>query len=509
MQPPGAGRPVQRIGSGDEPPSQAPPTARQVAFVREEGLNLREGPGQEWRSLAQLKFGQRVYVLNGQPGWSKVAVLGQTGYVSAPRIHPPPEALIQKDPGLRMIKVRSGQTFWGLVKEMYGIQGNEGTPDQNINHFINAIRAVNQAEAFEVKTGILDDLGNAVISGRDASDTYLIAGVDLWIPSFGVAAAMDVGSGTVTGEVARIVKKIEQKIDDFIDACKASGKYIPGAIAHHAGEMAGALLHGLIDFALDAVKILGVSTAVGALIGALFGGVGAIPGAEVGFEIGLLILEYYGLYVLIEAILGIADQLVTRLGQFISLVWTANGDKKQLEQAGKTLADALGILVSAALVALAAYLLKRGGKALSETKFAKTVGEQPLARWLADRQKLTTSKELLEKSKKTAHGAAKVIPQVGDNLQALMGDSTLTPSQTTVNLELAQKYAAEMSAGRWDWNDPVRKIILDPNGNIMSGHHRVVAAKLAGITIPESGIYRSTTFQIPDKIRAWSDMTFE
>ena len=481
-----------------------------VAFVREEGLNLREGPDQKSRSLAKLAFGQRVHVLDEQPGWEEVAVLGQMGYVSAPRIHFPPDSLLKKDPGLRLIRVRPGQTFWGLVKEMYGIQGNEGTPDQNINHFINAIRAVNKAEAFEVKTDILDDLGNAIISGRDASDTYLKAGVNLWIPSFTVAAAMDVGSGTVTGEVARLVKKIEQKIDDFIEACKASWKYIPGAIAHYAGEMAESLLSGLIEFAKDAAKILVASTAAGALIGALLGGgAGAIPGAEAGFEIGLLILEYYGLYQLVKAVLEVAGNLVAKLGEFIKLVWTANGDRKQIDQAGRTLADALGILVAAALVAVVAYLLKKGGKALSESKFAKTVGETRLAQWFNERQKLTTSKELLEKGKEPAPGAAKFVPKVGDNLETLMGDSTLTPSQTTVTLEVAQRYAAEMSAGRWNWNHPTDKIILDPKGNIMSGHHRVVAAKLAGIPIPESGIYRSSTLQIPEKVRTWSDVTFE
>jgi hypothetical protein len=163
------------------------------------------------------------------------------------------------------------------------------------------------------------------------------------------------------------------------------------------------------------------STAAGALIGALLGGgAGAIPGAEAGFEIGLLILEYYGLYQLVKAVLEVAGNLVAKLGEFIKLVWTANGDRKQIDQAGRTLADALGILVAAALVAVVAYLLKKGGKALSESKFAKTVGETRLAQWFNERQKLTTSKELLEKGKEPAPGAAKFVPKVGDNLETLM-----------------------------------------------------------------------------------------
>jgi hypothetical protein len=392
--------------SPQDPPQ--PPEAR-VAFVREEGLNLRAGPDQKAASLRQMKFGQRVHVLedSGKGEWLKIAVLGQTGYVYKPRIHFPPKDLIAKDPGLTLIKVKPGQTFWGLVKDSYGIQGNESSRDQNIDHFINAIRAVNKPEAFKVKTGILDDIGNAVVPGRDASDTELNAGVDLWIPSFGVAARMDVASGTVTGEVTRYAKKFKQKIDDFGAACRASGKYIPGAIGRNAGEAAMGMLQGLIDFALDAAKILAVSTAAGALLGSFFGGVGAVPGAEIGFEIGMLILEYYGLYMLAEAVLGAAGKLLGQLGQFIAFAWDANGDKGKIEMAGQSLAEALGIFVTALLVVVAAYLLKRGADALGKTKFAQKVGETRLAKWLEDRQKMTTTKDPLAKEKAAKEKAAK------------------------------------------------------------------------------------------------------
>lgn len=302
--------------------------------------------------------------------------------------------MIARDPGLRMIRVRSGQTFWGLVKEQYGIRGNEGTADQNINHFINAIRSVNKSDAFIVETDLLDDISNWFISGRDASDTKLKAGYDLWIPSFGVAASMDVGSGTVTGEVARVVKKIERKINDFRTACSLAAKHIPTAIKLHAGNTAMGLLDGLIEFAKDAAKILAVSTAVGALIGALFGGAGAIPGAEIGFEIGLLILEVYGLAMLVHAVLSMAGQLLSALGSFVSQVWQANGDRKKLEQAGKSLADALGILVSVLLVAVAAYVTKKGVDKIAKTKFGKTIGEKPMVEWLRQRQNLTRTKQL-------------------------------------------------------------------------------------------------------------------
>lgn len=392
------------------PPPTVPPSSNRVAFVREEGLNLRTGAEQGSSSVAQLPFGTRVHVLEDEslhPGWQKVATpVAAVGFLYAPRVHFPPPDLLARDPGVTITRIRSGQTFWGLVKEQYGIQGNESTADQNINHFINAIRAVNKSDAFIAETGWLDDIGNWLISGRDASDTLLKAGYDLWIPSFGVAAAMDVGSGTVTGEVSRIVQKIEQKIEDFRTGCSAAVQYIPEAIARHAGATAMGLLTGLIDFAIDAARVLAASTAAGALIGALFGGVGAVPGAQIGFEIGLMLLEYYGLAMLIEAVLGVAGNLFGQLGSFISQVWSANGDAKKLDAAGRTLADALGVLVSALLAVLAAYLLKRGTKAFSRTRFARSLGERPLAQWLKQRQQLTTTRRALEPRPAKAGGPA-------------------------------------------------------------------------------------------------------
>jgi len=390
--PPGVRRSVQRAPT--EAPTAPPQAAVGVGFVREEGLNLRSGTDTQTSSLAKLRLGTRVHILEDEsahPTWLKVTTPTGTGFVSALQILLPPPALIQKDPGMGLVRVRPGQSFWGLVKQQYGIQGNEGTADQNINHFINAIRAVNDPDAFNVKTDVLDDIGNATVPGRDASDTLLKADYDLWIPSFGVAAAMDVGSGTVSGEITRLIQKVEQKIADFRAASAAAGKYIPAAVGRHAGQAAEGLIQGLIDFAIEAAQILAISTAAGALIGSLFGGVGAIPGAQIGFEIGLMILEYYGLAMMIESVLSMAGALLSQLGQFIAQVWDANGDPKKIDQAGQTLAEALGLLVSAVLLALTIYLTHKGSQALGRTRFAQRVGQTPLAKWMAARQKMTTT----------------------------------------------------------------------------------------------------------------------
>lgn len=381
-----AGTPVVPLTRSGPDPQPPPAATSRLAFVYEDRLNLRVAADQESPSLARLPFGQRVYLLDesAKAGWRRVAVLDQTGYVAANLLRVPPAELAQ-DLGLSLVKVKPNQTFWGLVKEVYGIAGTEGTPDLTVNHFINAIRKANKEEAFEVKTNVLDDVGNAAVPGRDASDTYLRAGVNLWIPSLGVAAAMNVGSGTVTGEVSRLVELVRRKLEDFAAACKAAGPHLRPAIQRHARELSEQLLKGLIDLAIDAAAILATSTAIGALAGSLVGGVGAIPGAEIGFEFGLLVLEYYGLYLLIEMILTIAGNLLSRLGDFVSIAWNANGNPDQIDLAGRTLADALGILMEAVLLALIHQVAKAGGKAFSETRFAKKIGETALFQWLKER----------------------------------------------------------------------------------------------------------------------------
>jgi hypothetical protein len=185
-----------------------------------------------------------------------------------------------------------------------------------------------------------------------------------------------------------------QKITDLRVACRMAVPYIPKAIERRVGEVASGLVAGLLDFAFDAITILAASTAIGAAIGALAGGVGAIPGAQLGFEIGVVILQYYGLYMLVEAILGIAGSLMAQLGRFVSRFWNANGREEFLDEAGAALAEAIGILASAILLALVAYLMKKSGDALRNTRFAKTLGEKPLVEWLTQRRRLQTTQAL-------------------------------------------------------------------------------------------------------------------
>jgi len=67
--------------------------------------------------------------------------------------------------------------------------------------------------------------------------------------------------------------------------------------------------------------------------------------------------------------------------------------------------------------------------------------------------------------------------------------------------------AQNMVAGTFDWSliQPWEKIILGPDGEIMDGHHRVVAAVLSGCAIPTDQIYPySGTCYRP--VFAWIDV---
>ena len=80
----------------------------------------------------------------------------------------------------------------------------------------------------------------------------------------------------------------------------------------------------------------------------------------------------------------------------------------------------------------------------------------------------------------------------GDNLEPLMAGSGWQATQGAVDSAKVNLYAVEMALGNWQWLPPNLRnpILIDPSGKIMSGHHRLVAAQSAGISVPEAAIQR-------------------
>ena len=98
-----------------------------------------------------------------------------------------------------------------------------------------------------------------------------------------------------------------------------------------------------------------------------------------------------------------------------------------------------------------------------------------------------------------------IIP--GESLETLMAGTGWFATQGAVDASKASAYADEMAKGNWQWLPLNRQnpIILDQSGKIMSGHHRLVAARIAGVGVPEAAIQRfpRTTAR---PVKAWRDV---
>ena len=72
------------------------------------------------------------------------------------------------------------------------------------------------------------------------------------------------------------------------------------------------------------------------------------------------------------------------------------------------------------------------------------------------------------------------------------------------------KMVAAMQDGSFDWNKAgLQPVILGPNGEIMGGHHRVIAAHLAGIDLMKVPGPRPQVQSLPNNYRPeeqWIDV---
>ena len=76
----------------------------------------------------------------------------------------------------------------------------------------------------------------------------------------------------------------------------------------------------------------------------------------------------------------------------------------------------------------------------------------------------------------------------GDDLEPLMAGTGWSATQGGVDAARVNLYSDEMARGNWQWL-PINRlspILVDQTGKIMSGHHRLIAAHIAGVAIPEA-----------------------
>ncbi len=95
----------------------------------------------------------------------------------------------------------------------------------------------------------------------------------------------------------------------------------------------------------------------------------------------------------------------------------------------------------------------------------------------------------------------------GNNLEPLMAGTDWSATQGAVEAFKINAYAAEVAAGKLQWLPVNRRIpiIVDQEGKIMSGHHRLIAARIASVTMPEAAI-QSFPGLTSRPAKAWRDV---
>jgi hypothetical protein len=106
------------------------------------------------------------------------------------------------------------------------------------------------------------------------------------------------------------------------------------------------------------------------------------------------------------------------------------------------------------------------------------------------------------------------IPE-GATVAEVVGETDILAGQDTINREILLQYANEMSAGTFPWEEYQSRqpmlFQLGANGECISqGHHRWVAARLAGVEIPVTiNIRRDYWPNAVPYARSWADVEWE
>jgi len=102
-------------------------------------------------------------------------------------------------------------------------------------------------------------------------------------------------------------------------------------------------------------------------------------------------------------------------------------------------------------------------------------------------------------------------PKIGNRSVAdIAGNTPFRPNQHSVDGSYVERYAKAMREGTFNWSLDKIVIIRAPNGMfIQEGHHRILAAQLAGVGIPESSIkYIDVPHNWDAPVRGWEDVVW-
>lgn len=334
-----------------EPPQSA---IDKIGFVdHSDGANVRSGPAEAGgKTVAKLPPGARVFVSGIHPSaphwWYVTAVIDDKstgraivqGYIQDVRITtdvPEPWAVLHR--------VAPGDTAEKLVKERYP---GAARPGQDLRYYENVLVHVNQRAK---RKGVTGSPQSPNILGKGNNNVQLVAGERIWLvsPAYADTLANVVSSGSLTdgklAELKGLHAAYQGHIRDLLrSACVSPEvlKEVGGEYAEFIGEHRVAIVGAFAMFIL--------AEATSAFLAATPTGVGQLAAAAI--QLGLFGLGAAGAVVAAETALGHGSE-------WIKLAWTAKGDSKQLDAAGKEFTQ---MLVS---IAMAYFAGRAAGQKLS------------------------------------------------------------------------------------------------------------------------------------------------
>lgn len=167
---------------------------------------------------------------------------------------------------------------------------------------------------------------------------------------------------------------LDDRLHAVLEATERAQRHAGAAIYEATGEELSVVLHSVLPGILFFLKVLGISTGVGALaggaLGALAGGVGLAPGAlagaAVGLQAGLVAMQYLGIAFLASYVVESLADATTLAKDAVLRAWRSpdrpDTQPEEIETAGRELAQALALVMRGVLQGVAAYVMARGGQ---------------------------------------------------------------------------------------------------------------------------------------------------
>jgi hypothetical protein len=364
------GRAALGVGETRDRKSEAPADATAIAspepginrpgFIdHDDGANVRTGPaelGGTTLTVEPLPATTRVFVSGRHkeaPAWWYVSAFLPSaivrGYVQHFRIN---TDLPEK--GARLHQIKSGDTVERIAVGEFAASIRDG---HDLRYYENVLLAVNRDKN---RAGIQGAFQEPNFLGGGANNIQLEAGRRIWLVSPAYAKALEglVPSGSRTGGLSAKASRVLGHLEDILKSVTDSPKHF-GAVV---GEVAEAIKEYLPEIiGITAGFILAESAS--AFLAATPTGVGQL--AAIVIQLGL---ATFGA----KAALDAGVQALEHGEKWLTLAWTAKGDRKKLQEASQ---EFLKMLVSVALAALAVTGMKGNlGKGL---KIADAIKIQP------------------------------------------------------------------------------------------------------------------------------------